>query len=112
MGYRVLDPVTYKFSTEIELIFDEHSARKRINSYYEYDARCDLQKKGKLSTLPLLADDFASRDTTQEAVRNVFSSPSRSSIDISESGGACDEVVSKEGAASDGSLLKFIASES
>jgi len=112
VGYRVFDPVTYKFSTEIELIFDEHSARKRINSLYEYDARRDLQKKGKLSKLPLLADDFASRDTAQEAVRNVFSSSSTSNITDSENGEGRDEVVSKKGAASDDSLPKSIASES
>ena len=39
IGFRCFDPVTYKFSTEFELIFDEGSARKRINSLWEYDAR-------------------------------------------------------------------------
>jgi hypothetical protein len=78
VGYRVFDPVTYKFSTEFELTFDEHSARKRINSLYEYDARRDLQKVGKLSKLPVIGDDFAKRDIAQEAVRNIFSPPSTS----------------------------------
>lgn len=45
MGYRVFDPLTYKFSTEFELIFDESSARKRINSLYEHDARRALAKR-------------------------------------------------------------------
>jgi hypothetical protein len=75
VGFRVFDPVTHKFSTEFELIFDEYSARKRINSLYEYDARRDLKSKGRLHTLPLLADDYAARDISQEAVRNVFTSP-------------------------------------
>ncbi len=111
VGYRVFDPVTYKFSTEFELIFDEHSAKKRINSLYEHDARRDLQRKGKLHTLPLLTDDFASRDATQEAVRNVFSSPNSSPPPGSESGGAGDKVESKKGQAVDGQP-KSTASES
>ena len=76
IGYRVFDPVTYKFSTEFELIFDETSARKRINSLYEHDIRRALDKKGKLSKLPLLADDFANYDVPQQAVRDIFSSTS------------------------------------
>jgi hypothetical protein len=75
MGYRVFDPVTYKFSTQFELIFDESSARKRINSLYEHDARRALNDKGKLRSLPLQADDFLHYDATQEAIRDVFSSP-------------------------------------
>ena len=44
VGFRCFDPITYKFSTEFELIFEEHSARKRINSLLEYDARRDFVK--------------------------------------------------------------------
>ena len=79
IGYRVFDPVTYKYSTEFELVFDETSARKRINSLYEHDSRRELSKKGKLSSLPLLANDFEQYTASQQAVRDVFSSPSPSS---------------------------------
>jgi len=34
-------------------VFDESSARKRINSLYEYDVRRELIKQGKLRSLPL-----------------------------------------------------------
>ena len=77
VGFRCFDPITYKFSTEFELIFEEHSARKRINSLLEYDARRDFVKGKKLNKLPLLQDDFASKDSEQrnDKLRRVFSSP-------------------------------------
>jgi hypothetical protein len=88
IGFRCFDPVTYKFSTEFELVFDEGSARKRINSLWEYDARRDLQKQGKLRSLPLEADDSKSNQNPQLAMRKVFSSPILSSpSDFQESGG-------------------------
>ena len=46
------------------------------------------------------------------AGRNVFSTPSHSHIIDLESGGACGEVISKEGAASGRLLPKSIATES
>jgi len=101
VGFRVFDPITYKFSTEFELIFDEHSARKRINSLWEYDARRDLKRHGKLQQLPLQTDDYAEHDTTQEAVRNVFSSASATPT-ILGIGAAVDDVDSRNGAAGDG----------
>ena len=58
VGYRVFDPVTYKFSTEFELIFDEDSARKRISSLYEHDARRALSLKGTLKLLLLFCRQF------------------------------------------------------
>jgi len=112
VGFRVFDPVTYKFSTEFELIFDEYSARKRINSLYEYDARRDLKNKGKLHMLPLQTDDYASRDTSQEAVRNVFTSPSPSPIAFSESGGDLDEAEPKDGSGGGGALSESTVVES
>jgi hypothetical protein len=74
VGFRCFDPVTYKFSTEFELIFDETSARKRINALYEYDARRDLKRQGLLHKLPLQTDDFLSNSLPQQAVRDIFSS--------------------------------------
>ena len=74
VGYRVFDPVTYKFSTEFELIFDEASALKRINSLYEYDSRRDLKRQGLLHKLPLQANDLLSNSPQQQAVRDIFSS--------------------------------------
>jgi len=44
IGFRVFDPITYKFSTEFDLVFDEGSARKRINALYEHDVRRELSK--------------------------------------------------------------------
>ena len=102
VGFRVFDPITYKFSTEFELIFDEHSARKRINSLWEYDARRDLKRHGKLQQLPLQTDDYAEHDTSQEAVRNVFSSASATPT-ILGIGAAVDDIDSRNGAAGDGS---------
>ena len=73
VGFRCFDPVTYKFSTEFELIFDEASAKKRINSLYEYDARRDLKRQGNLHKLPLQTDDYSSDSPPQQAVRDIFS---------------------------------------
>ena len=75
IGFRVFDPITYKFSTEFDLVFDEGSARKRINALYEHDVRRELSKQGKLRSLPLVSDDFTHYDASQKAVRDVFSSP-------------------------------------
>ena len=96
VGYRCFNPITYKFSTEFELIFDEASSKKRILSLLEYDERRDLKKKGKLHLLPLQADDSTSKIANK--VRDVFSSPNPSpSIGILESGGeGGNEVDSKE----------------
>ena len=96
IGFRCFDPITYKFSTEFELIFDEQSARKRINSLYEHDARRALAKQGKLSKLPLIADDFATYDAAQRAVRDVFSSSLPPHQDVGVAGR--EAVVSPEGA--------------
>jgi len=52
-GFRVFDPITYTFITKFDLVFDESSARKRINSLYEHDVRRELSKQGKLRSLPL-----------------------------------------------------------
>jgi hypothetical protein len=86
VGYRCFNPITYKFSTEFELIFNEASSKKRILSLLEFDERRNLQKKGKLHLLPMQADDSTSKIANK--VRDVFSSPYPSpSIGISESGG-------------------------
>jgi hypothetical protein len=74
IGFRCFDPVTYKFTTEFELIFDEASARKRINAIYEYDARRDLKRQGLLHKLPLQANDYSAHSQPQQAVRDIFSS--------------------------------------
>ena len=111
IGYRCFDPVTYRFSTEFELIFDEQSAKKRINSLYEHDTRRALQQRGQLSKLPLQADNYAVYDASQQAVRNVFSSPSTSPHILSSSGGVGADTVPKDGASSDDSTPKPFVSE-
>jgi hypothetical protein len=45
MSFRCFDPLTHKFSTEFELIFDEKSSRERINALKSYEARRDLAAK-------------------------------------------------------------------
>ena len=58
LGWRVFDPITFKFSICFELQFDEESAKKRICALREFDARRTLAKQGSLDELPLLGDDF------------------------------------------------------
>ena len=106
IGFRCFDPITYKFTTEFELIFDEQSAKKRINSLYEHDIRRDLQKAGKLSSLPLQTDNFASYDAHQQAVRNVFSSASPQPNILPVREAKHDDTVLKDGGSSDDSTPK------
>ena len=79
MGWRCFDPITFKFSTEFELIFDEASSKKRINALREYDLRRELAKRGKLDDLPLMADDFdegdASKLAQQDSERRLYTKP-------------------------------------
>lgn len=75
MGFRCFDPIEFKFTTEFELIFDEASAKKRINALREYDIRRELLRRGKLADLPLESSDSVLLDATQSIERSVFSSP-------------------------------------
>jgi hypothetical protein len=79
--------------------------------------RVETFKKGENIKTPLLADDLFIKKKNASyfaiyAVRNVFSPPSHPHITNSESGGACGEVISKEGVASGRSQPKSIAIES
>ena len=65
--------ITYEFSTQYELIFDEHSHSRRVCALREFDARRELQRQGKLHNLPLLQDDYSDGDLT--SLRSIFSSP-------------------------------------
>jgi len=58
LGWRVFDPITFKFSISFELLFDEESAKKRICALREFDARRTLARQGRLDEFPLLGDDF------------------------------------------------------
>lgn len=58
MGWRCFDPIDFKFTTEWELIFDEHSAEKRKNNLGEYDERRKLQSEGKLEDVPVVIDEL------------------------------------------------------
>ena len=73
IGFRCLNPKTLKYSTEFELVFDEHSALKRIDQLKQHDMRRELMQRGRLQQYPLLADDFAANSRHYE--RNAFSSP-------------------------------------
>jgi len=48
VGFRCFDPLTFKYSTEFELKFDEGSAKKRINALREYDMICDVSFSDKV----------------------------------------------------------------
>ena len=80
LGYRCFDPIEFRFTTEFELVFDEQSAKKRINSLREYDIRRELQRRGRLSDLPLEGNDFDPNDTSgaaaQDSERRIFHQPS------------------------------------
>ena len=97
VGFRCFDPISYRFSTEFELTFNEDSASKRIDALFEYDARRDLKRKGLLHKLPLQADDYTGMSQPQQAVRNVFSPNVSSPSQVLESGGAGGEIGMKEG---------------
>jgi hypothetical protein len=93
VGFRCFDPLTFKYSTEFELIFDEGSAKKRINALREYDMRRELQRQGRLHELPLIADDFAD-EAAHNVERTVFSSGSDHPLTFgdSEDGGGLSEL--------------------
>ena len=97
VGFRCFDPISYRFSTEFELTFNEDSASKRIDALFEYDARRDLKRKGLLHKLPLQAEDYTGMSQPQQAVRNVFSPNVSSPSQVLESGGAGGEIGMKEG---------------
>jgi hypothetical protein len=88
IGFRCLNPRTLKYTTEFELIFDEHSASKRVDQLRQHDIRRELHKGGELHKLPLIADDFAYDSHHYE--RSVFSSPDTPSpaLQFRESEGA------------------------
>jgi hypothetical protein len=73
IGFRCLNPRTLKYSSEIELVFDEQSALKRVDQLRQLDIRRKLVKRGKLQQYPLVANDFAVDSRHYE--RNAFSSP-------------------------------------
>ena len=62
LGWRVFDPISWKFQVCHELLFDEESAKKRICALREFDSRRKLAKEGRLDELPLQADDFNTAD--------------------------------------------------
>ena len=76
LGYRCFDPIEFRFTTEFELVFDEQSAKKRINALREYDIRRELQRRGQLHDLPLEGNDFDPNDTSgaaaQDSERRIF----------------------------------------
>jgi len=93
VGFRCFDPLTFKYSTEFELIFDEGSAKKRINALREYDMRRELQRQGRLHELPLMVDDYAD-EANHNVERTVFSSGSDHPLTFgdSEDGGGLSEL--------------------
>ena len=93
VGFRCFDPLTFKYSTGFELIFDEGSAKKRINALREYDMRRELQRQGRLHELPLMVDDYAD-EANHNVERTVFSSGSDHPLTFgdSEDGGGLSEL--------------------
>ncbi len=93
LGFRCFDPITFKFSTHFELLFDENSSKKRINALREYDIRRELARRGKLEDLPLIGDDFDFSDpeklAQQDSERRLYPIP-LPAPDLVESGGASE----------------------
>ena len=93
LGFRCFDPITFKFSTHFELLFDENSSKKRINALREYDIRRELARRGKLEELPLIGDDFDFSDpeklAQQDSERRLYPIP-LPTPDHVESGGASE----------------------
>lgn len=88
-----VSPITFKFSTHFELLFDENSSKKRINALREYDIRRELARRGKLEDLPLIGDDFDFSDpeklAQQDSERRLYPIP-LPAPDLVESGGASE----------------------
>ena len=91
MGYKCFDPITFKFSTHFELLFDEESSKKRINSLREYDIRRELARRGKLEQYPLEANDFDPNDSehlaAQDSERRLFTFPQPLPAKVRKRGG-------------------------
>ena len=88
VGFRCFNPITYKFSTEFELIFDEESGKKRMNQLRQHDIRRELLRRGKLDTLPLIQDDYSSSPSNdlnvrqQDIQRRLFNDPSAEAVEL------------------------------
>jgi len=82
VGWRCFDPITFQFTTEYELIFDEYSHRKRINYLREFDLRRTLMKQGKLRDMKLQTNDFAKPDAGQDAERRLYADPSKPPVPL------------------------------
>ena len=92
LGFRCFDPITFKYTTEYELIFDETSAKKRINAIREHDIRRELARRGKLSDMALEPDDYNLDADTLALERTLFSSE-RSSLPADQSADQSTPVV-------------------
>ena len=58
VGFRCFDPITFKYSTEFELLFDEESVGRRSFLLEQFDNRRELHKQGKAESVPLVYESF------------------------------------------------------
>jgi hypothetical protein len=83
------DPLTHKFSTEYDLIFDEESPARRQQMLDTYDRRRALAEKDRYGDIPLVGPDIDC-ETVDTAVRNVYLPPASDEIEDSKHCSACN----------------------
>ena len=110
VGFRCFNPITYKFSTEFELIFDEESGKKRMNQLRQHDVRRELLRRGQLDQLPLIQDDYGSSPSNdlnvrqQDIQRRLFNDPPVEAVELGGGGEPGQVPRSSHGMAQDKTL--------
>ena len=74
VGFRCFNPVTFQFTTEFELIFDEESIFDRQKQLDSYDNRRELAESGQHDKIPLVFDHKTAEDQLPH-VRSLYLSP-------------------------------------
>lgn len=77
VGFRCIDPQTYKMTTEFELIFDEESVNRRSTLLEAYDnRRCLIGNSDKVEGIPLVMN--LDHSCTEE--RAIYQQNSQSTV--------------------------------
>lgn len=76
IGFLCFNPVTFQFTVEFELIFDEEAIEERKLRFRCHDHKTDLIRAGKLDQLPIVYhdSDFVDQETLRKE-RSLFTSP-------------------------------------
>ena len=74
VGFRCFNPVTFQFTTEFELIFDEESIFDRQQQLDFYDDRRELAESGQTDKIPLVFD-HSNAEAQLPHVRTIYLSP-------------------------------------